>query len=123
MIYDYRQTLRKELEERVLRNSSYSLRSMARDLEIPAPRLSEILNHRRGTTLAKGEVMCRNLSLSKKETQLFLLSIEALHARSPKNKEAARLNLFTLSQDHNINFLDDEKFSIISSWYHFEILE
>ncbi len=123
MLYDYRVTLRENFESRVNRNKSYSLRSFARDIEIPASRLSEILNNKRGTTVKNGLKIAKNLNLNKNETLKFILSIEAIHSRSNQRKEEAKLLLLKKSRELPSNYLNKEKFDVIASWYHYAILE
>jgi len=123
MLFDYRNTLRQKMEQRILRNSSYSLRSFARDLTIPASRLSEILNNKRGTTVENGKRMAKNLYLSNIETENFLLSIEALHSRSPKRRNEAQILLLQNCKKDNMNLLSEDRFAVIASWYHYAILE
>ncbi|MCO4755648.1 MAG: TIGR02147 family protein [Bacteriovoracaceae bacterium] len=123
MNYDYRNILRNSFDQRASRNSQYSLRSFARDLDVPPPRLSDILNNKRGTSLERGKKIATRLNLGKKETDLFLLSIQALHSRSPKAKSVAERKLLERFRNDEKNFLDEDKFSLIANWYHYAILE
>ena len=123
MLYNYRETLRQKFEVRVLKNTSYSLRSFARDIEIPASRLSEILNNKRGTTAENGQRIAKNLHLSRIETENFILSIEAQHSRSHTRKNAAKDQLLKNCKNDSTNFLNEDRFAVISSWYHYAILE
>ncbi len=50
--HSYREFLASELANRKARNDSYSLRAMARDLEVPVSRLSTIINGRSNFTEA-----------------------------------------------------------------------
>jgi hypothetical protein len=49
---DYRAFLKSELEERMEKNSSYSLRAFARDLTVSPQMLSLVLNGKKTTSLA-----------------------------------------------------------------------
>ncbi|MCH2534346.1 MAG: DUF4423 domain-containing protein [Bdellovibrionales bacterium] len=123
MLYDYRDTIRNKYSERASRNNNYSLRSFARDLDIPAPRLSDILNHKRGTSVERGKNLAVKLNLNKRETENFLLSIKALHSRSSAIKDLSKKQLLINSREDKKNFLSEDKFSLIANWYHFAILE
>ena len=123
MLYDYRDTIRNKYSERASRNNNYSLRSFARDLDIPAPRLSDILNHKRGTSVERGKSLAVKLNLNKRETENFLLSIKAIHSRSSAIKDLSKKQLLINSREDQKNFLSEDKFSLIANWYHFAILE
>lgn len=90
---NYRHYLENEFEKRRSRNPSYSLRSLARDLEIPPSRLSEAINGKRGISLDSAESLIKNLKLEKLDADIFRLSVEAEHSRSKLQKMRAREKL------------------------------
>jgi uncharacterized protein (TIGR02147 family) len=122
--FDYRHFLWREFELRKARNGHYSLRAFARDLEIPAPKLSQIMNGKCGVSRGRGAELAKAMELSNFEKQMFLDSIEAQHARSRQVRDEAAQRLgVALGQDGHVHPLSLEIFRIISDWYHFAILE
>lgn len=119
---DYRQLLKLELEKRCSRNNRYSLRAFARDLDLGAARLSEILNARTGLSVEKAEQIAKLLELSPDESEYFTTLVESEHARSQVLREAARSRLAKFNQAE-FSSLEIDHFMIIAEWYHFAILE
>lgn len=56
---NYRFFLKRELNARKARNAAYSLRSFARDLEMPSSKLSEVLNSKCGLSQKSAEKLAR----------------------------------------------------------------
>lgn len=122
--YSYIRVLKEQLEFRVAKNTHYSLRAYARDLEINASRLSEILNNKKGLSEDAAQKIAHKLGLTQKETELFILSAKALHARSLKEKKAAQLALKNkLDTLKSIQKLSADEFELANNWYHLTILE
>jgi plasmid maintenance system antidote protein VapI len=90
---DYRDMLKDEFERRRGRNAFYSLRAYARDLRLAPPRLSEILSGKKGLSAPAAAEVATRLGLSAAETATFLLSVKALHSRSPVAKQSASAKL------------------------------
>lgn len=86
----YRDFLYEEFKKRRDKNSSYSLRAFARDLEINPSRLSEIMNGKVGLSDTKGAELADRFGLAPKEREYFLDLIRAEHARSSLAKREAR---------------------------------
>lgn len=100
MAYEnYRHYILGEFERRKVRNPAYSLRALARDLEVSPSRLSEALNARRGLSLQMAEHLIRKLELQGREAEVFRLSVAAEHARSAQEKSRARAQLVQLLQE------------------------
>lgn len=120
--YNYIDILNNELEERSAKNASYSLRAFARDLNMNASRLSEILNRKKGISEKAANEVAKTLNLNEKEKEFFVLSATSQHSRSNKSKKEAALNLKTQlkSKAHNITL---EEFERAQNWYHFAIME
>lgn len=93
---NYRQYLIAEFEKRKARNPHYSLRAFARDLGASASRVSEALNGKRGISSALAEHLIKMMSLGETDAKIFRLSVEADHARSPRNKSMAKKELAAL---------------------------
>lgn len=85
--------LKQILEKRCEKNSRYSLRSFARDLEISPQTLSRILRQKRGLSYEMGVKISQKLPLSEQELIVFLNLIEANFSRSKNKRENARKKL------------------------------
>ena len=90
---DYRDILQCEFEARRARNAFYSLRSFARDLELPPSSLSEVLNRKKGLSLKAAQRILGKLQLDEEEQKTFLLSVGANHSRSKSEKNSAQKKL------------------------------
>ena len=119
---NYQLFLFRELDRRKRKNPHYSLRAFARDLSIPAPKLSQILNNKCGLSRARGMKIASGIGLSEAETEIFLNLIESQHARSERDRLTARIKLATQNAMEQMR-IDMESFKVISDWYHFSILE
>lgn len=119
----YRTFLEQEFIRRRRKNPSYSLRAFARDLEIPAPKLSQALRGIRGMSVVRARQITQKLHLSKSESDLFVSLVEAEHGRSESAKISARQNVQVLQKSAGFGELSLELFQIIRDWYHFAILE
>lgn len=119
----YRQYIEREFRRRCRRNSLYSLRAFARDLEISASKLSEVLRGKCGLSTFAAEQLCVHLHLSEVETEHFIILVEAEHSRNPSRKAQARDQLKRFQAAHGYSELDIERFKIISDWQHLAILE
>lgn len=118
---DYRETLRRELENRCANNPRYSLRSFARDLKISPARLSDVLSGRYGLSRAAAFDIAKVIGLNAQETEFFCNQVDSQHARSKQQREAA----LALVQDRTAHYrtLSLDGFHVISDWYHYAILE
>lgn len=119
----YRQYIEREFKRRCRRNSLYSLRAFARDLDISASKLSEVLRGKCGLSAHAAEQLCSHLNLSDIEAQHFLILVEAEHSRNSTRKAQARDLLKSFQATHGYNELDIERFKIISDWQHLALLE
>ena len=122
--YDYVIKLKEQFEVRTSKNTSYSLRAFARDLEMIPSRLSDILNYKKGLSEESAKKLATKLGLSSNEIELFTLSAKALHARSDKDKkEASSLLQKKLKSLKVIQKLDSNEFESTNNWYHLTLLE
>jgi uncharacterized protein (TIGR02147 family) len=117
----YRSILRKELEDRCSRKSSYSLRAFARDIGISPASLSLVLAGRQGLSVQTALKIGKKLSLNAGELRVFRDSVESCHARNPARRRAAQLRMGR----HVVaaSTLQLDAFHVMSDWYHFAILE
>ncbi|MGZ3787127.1 MAG: TIGR02147 family protein [Bacteriovorax sp.] len=120
---NYRTIIGRELEARKRRRSGYSLRAFARDLKIPAPKLSQILNGVCGISRVRAVQIATIIGLSTEEKEFFISLVEAEHSRSPIDRKRAQERLEKLKEDDGFASLSIERFKIISDWYHAALLE
>jgi uncharacterized protein (TIGR02147 family) len=120
---NYRQILLRELASRTRRNPGYSLRAFARDLGIPAPKLSQALRGIKGFSAERAQAIAQRIPLSAEESELFVDLVESEHARSKVGKLQAQERLARKSKADGFAEIDLERFQIISDWFHFAILE
>lgn len=120
---NYRTIIGRELEVRKRRSSGYSLRAFARDLKIPAPKLSQILSGTCGMSRDRAIKISTSMGLCPDEKDLFITLVEAEHSRSPIDRKRAQDKLEKLKEADDFDPLSIERFKIISDWYHTAILE
>lgn len=117
----YRDFLFTELKKRQNKNSAYSLRAFARDLEMTSSRLSEVLNGKVGLSQEKAALLAEKINLSEEEALLFIDLVLVEHARSHIERHSAvkRVRARMLQQ----KVMPEENFSLISDWHNLAILE
>ena len=120
---DYKIILKEELASRCRQNPRYSLRAFARDLKLAPSRLSEILSGKQGLSRPAAEKVAKALGYAPSEAQRFCDLVEALHARSKKNRDQAKLRLKRLEVPSETVLLQHDTIKTIADWYHFAILE
>jgi uncharacterized protein (TIGR02147 family) len=121
--YDYREVIKTELDRRISRNSSYTLRSYARDLQISVSSLSLILSGKQGLSLKAAIAISQSLKLESTEHDIFLESVKSQHSRAPKARLGANEKLKALLNKHRQTEYKILSFKQISRWYHFAITE
>lgn len=119
----FREILLREFDLRKKKNSSYSLRAFARDLEIPAPKLSLALRGKKGFSHERAKRITEKLLLGEEESELFVELVRAEHARSHMERSQAREKVKNLRTVNAYATVELERFRIISDWYHFAMLE
>ncbi len=122
MVLQYQDFLLEEFRVRRSRNPNYSLRAFARDLGMPASKLSQNLRGLCGISVAKAEVIADRLQLREDDRRLFLTLVESQHARSRVARKQASDILEGMCRD-KLDQLDLAKFTVIRDWYHMAILE
>ncbi|MDG0818072.1 DUF4423 domain-containing protein [Bdellovibrio svalbardensis] len=116
--------LNSELGRRIKKNPHYSLRSFARDLSITSSWLSEVLNGKKGMSIEKAQSLCYDMGLSSVESKLFQLSVRAAHARSDKDRAAAREELKKFKAGKSsLQRMSNDDFQPLSEWYYLALLE
>ena len=117
----YRLKLKEELAARLARNPLYSIRAMAKSLDVDAGTLSRVLAGKQIPSYKLTVRLTRALALSPQELEAFFGSV----SRRQKRRKLQRLTpLFAShvaippSRDLSIDL-----YRIIADWYHFAILE
>ena len=120
----YHDLLDEEFQRRKLFNEAYSLRAFARDLEIPAPRLSLILNKKEGISVEAAKEIAIKLKMNEQQKNWFCNSAGSLHARSFKERAQFSETLQKCKDGAKVfSEIHMEYFKVIADWYHFAILE
>ncbi len=120
----YHDILKEELEKRRQINGSYSLRAFARDIGLPASRLSQVLNNKQGLSIECAESIAQILRLDEKKKKWFCHSVGSLHARSFRERNKFKEKALQYKGASKVfNELQLEFFKVISDWYHYAILE
>ncbi len=120
---DYREILKEEFSKRHKKNPTYSLRAFARDLKLPASRLSEAINARRGLSRKSATKIACSIGYSEKETEYFCDLVESIHGRSVLIRSKAKENIYKINSNPHFSTLQFDTFKIIADWYHYAILE
>src|SRR3989338_5924843 len=120
---DYRDLLASEYEERCRRNSHYSLRAFARDLNLGAPRLSDVLNYKSGLSKEASAKIAERLGYNEEEKSFFCTLVESQHARSRAQRKMAHQELKKINKNNDFQTLKMDSFRLVSDWHHFAILE
>lgn len=119
----YKEILLRELAQRRQRNPNYSLRAYARDLAMPAPKLSEALRGLKGISSKRAFEIADRLRFSLEEKNAFVDLVERDHAKSKIVRQQAEERLAKATKICGFHEIDLDRFQLISDWYHFAILE
>lgn len=121
MTASYRDILKRELSTRQQINPRYSLRSFARDLAMPASKLSQTLSGKCGISPTRASRIAQRLRFSKEETAFFIDLVSAEHSRSPSIKRQALEKIADSNTKYSL--LSLEEFQAISAWHNLAIIE
>ncbi len=97
--------LRRTLEKKQRHNPRFSLRALARMVDIPAGRLSELMSGKRKLSPFYADKLVTNLALSKEEKAAILASVGTESRRIPQGRK-----------------LSEGELALISSWEYYAIL-
>lgn len=114
----YRSYLRGLLAERISRNPSYSLRSMANQLGLAASSLSEIIKGTANLSRDRGFVVAQKLSLPAEEAEYFDLLVQFESAKKPQMKERVLTRMKELNPQREIRDFSVDYFKVMSDWYY-----
>lgn len=118
----YLTIIENEFSARASLNESYSMRAFARDLDLSASQLNDIVKGRKGLSSNKAMVIAKNLGLEGSEVLVFKALVEKEHGRSERIKNLAVKFLEENTYKNNFKALSQDSFAILSDWYHFAIL-
>ncbi len=123
---DYRFILRSELVERIKKNPRYSVRAMARDLDISPAFLSQVFNGRRKLSETKGVQISKCFDWSKQQKDIFLKLVRLASLKEESLRTPLLDDLLSDKSYPKVSHcfsLSLKKFKVVSDWYHFAILE
>ena len=116
--------LKKEFAQRMAYNTQYSLRSYARNLGVAPSWLSSFLNAKKGISLKRAQVLLQNFDWTRQQQDLFLTSVSAHFAKSPKTRQIAKAKLMgLLKEKRDAKRISSTELKKIRTWYHLAILE
>lgn len=124
-LIDYRDILKQELVFRQDKNSQYSLRAFARDLEVDPGQLSKVIQGKKNISLINAANLARKITDHPIKAQLFFMAVEYSQAKSAEAKAELKTKMQKLSQEtmeREENVADNE-FETISSWYHLPMIQ
>ncbi len=110
MPHTYRDILSSELLLRKQSNPRFSLRAFAKQLDLSASHLSSLIIGKRNLTSEQAKKLLAKLELSPADKSMFLASAFP-HLVEPRTV-----------QQHRTQLIQEDKFSLLSEWYHFAIL-
>lgn len=127
MIYEhncYRQFLKLTLVERIGKNPAYSMRALAKDLDLRPSHLSGVYQGKSGLSIEKAMKISGVLNLTQEESEYFCLLVEFDRTKNMERKELLqkRINSFK-KKKIKIHDLSLDLFRMISEWYHLPIIE
>ena len=119
----YVDILKKNLQERIARNPSYSLRSFSKSLDLDPGFLSHILNHKRKLSVSRAIDVASSLKISSSEKKLFVNLVRLDSARSEVKRAIVIKDILKQTSLSQIKKIDLQAFAVISNWYHHAVLE
>lgn len=115
-LLEINQILQHRLAEIAEKNPLFSLRALARKLQVSPSHLSRVLRGEKNFSYQCTVRLARELDLSQKHTELILKNFEIKTTKKKKETQAQQ----DLRQQKILEF---ENFRLIADWYHFPILE
>jgi uncharacterized protein (TIGR02147 family) len=119
MSQDYRTYLKEVFVDRKRRNPSYSMRGFARDLGLPASRVSDLLGNKRHLSCRSAARVAKSLQLNEAEAAHFLASV----ASRQRGASQSTQSIYGIDHDYASETLTLDLFAVVSDWFHYAILE
>lgn len=110
------QVLQHRLAEISEKNPLFSLRALARKIQVSPSHLSRVMRGEKKFSYQCTIRLARELDLSQKHTELILKNFE-------KNVVKKKKETLTQKDQRQQKILEFENFRLIADWYHFPILE
>lgn len=120
---DFRVFLNDEFQRRLMRNSKYSLRAYARDIDISFSRLSETLSSQVGMSVDSAHKIATRLKMSDLEREYFLNLILSKHARTAGARKKAAQVVAQYKTKRIFSLLRENHVGILSKWYYPALIE
>lgn len=117
----YQHYLNSELARRCEGNSSYSLRSFAKALEIDAGTLSKLLNGKQALSFKMAEKIIKKLGLAPDQQEQFYKSLAKLQGARKLKKAQPHMDLN--ERKYKGEDLSIEYYRVIADWYHVALME
>jgi uncharacterized protein (TIGR02147 family) len=115
--------LNEKFKERVQANSSYSLRSFARDLKVSPSTLSEIFNERKGISKKLALQLAERLNLPDWEQVYFKQLVQVECSENTKGKSQAQIQLDSFRRENSFQLIQNKALKALTSWVELAILE
>ena len=97
-------------------NPAFSLRSLAKKINVPAGNLSQFLSGQRKFSATTVESIARQITESPEERKDLLEEINRLHVDSKKKASAKKT-----SSDYDYSALSEDEFAALDEWYYYAI--
>lgn len=121
---NYRMYLKSELADRQSNNPSYSLRAMARQLNVAGSTLSEIINGHANLSVTTARKIAGGLNLANEEKNYFCDLVQLNSESNLEAKEQLSVKMDKLYPKYQKSLdLSLELFKQLSDWYHLTIME
>lgn len=115
---DYRLILREEFDQRMRRRPNYSLRAFARDLELSASLLSDILNKLANMSPTRARAVAQKLGFDADREAWFADLVTAQAARSKLQRQAAKERLAKRERRSQFSKQDLDHHEFLIDWRH-----
>lgn len=107
---DYLEEVYLELKSR---NADYSQRDYARDLNIPAPRINQILNRKEGLSVKRASLISKEIDLSEIERSYFQHLVSFKTSKSKLQRDISEEFIENYHHAQGFEYLDNETQSIL----------
>ncbi len=119
---DYRAFLKQTVIDRRTKNSSYSLRAMAQQLQLAPSTFSEVINGKKNLSPEMASQVALKLGLKSREADYFCLLAQVEGTKNESYKDALLKKIKNLNPRRSFHNLAVDSFKVISEWYHLGIL-
>ncbi len=111
----YRDILFQHFEKKKIRNSRYSLRAFARDLEVPVSRLSDVFTGKKSPSLPMATHLALKMGLGTLQKDLFITSIQLEKEKIQARKSLVEKRLELIQKKVQSQWTL-EHFELVSKW-------